>query len=162
MGRDDLAAAYSRNQGVQIGFLVGGIGAGVAGVVVLYSGAHGSAYDRTTGYAGLGVMAAGAVLFMIAWDYTVDPISEAEARELGDDYNRNVLRRAGVPIVDEDGDGDVDPAPTPVTRPAPPPPNKILGVRFPHPGRRRSGDRRHVLSRAAAPQGRGQVAAGGQ
>lgn len=130
MGRDDLASAYSRNQGVQIGFLVGGLGAGVAGLAVLYSAAQ--SHNHTTAYTGLGVMAGGAVLFMIAWNLTVDPISEAEARELADEYNRNVMRRAGVPIVD--GDGDVDPAPTPFTRPAPPPPRKSWAFAFPTQG----------------------------
>lgn len=143
MGRDDLASAYGRNQAVQIGFLVGGIGAGVAGLAILYSGAHGSTYDRTTGYTGLGVMAGGAVLFMIAWNYSVDPVSEAEARELADDYNRNVLRRAGVPIAGGDGDGEGNdddgdrgaaPAPVAVARPAPPPPHKSWAFAFPAQG----------------------------
>jgi hypothetical protein len=134
MGRDDLASAYSRNQGVQIGFLVGGLGAGVGGVAILYSAAQ--SHDHTTAYTGLGVMAAGAVLFMIAWNYTVDPISEAEARELADDYNRNVLRRAGVPIADDD-DSDAAPQPTPptpFTRPAPPAPRKSWAFAFPAQG----------------------------
>jgi len=130
MGRDDLAAAYGRNQGVQIGFLVGGVGAGVVGAFVLYSGASAQNPDHTTAYMGLGIMAAGAVSFMIAWNYTVDPISEAEARELADEYNRNVLRRAGVPIVERDEGA----TPIRVTRPAPPPPHKSWAFAFPTQG----------------------------
>lgn len=130
MGREDLAAAYKRNQGVQIGLLVGGLGLGITGVVVLYEG--GKSGDHTMAYAGLGIMVGGVVSFMIARYYDVDPISEAEARELADEYNRSVLRRAGVPIADADGDDQAaDRAASPAPRPAPPAPPKTWGFAFP-------------------------------
>ena len=78
MGREDLAAAYSRNQGVQIGLVIAGVGTGLAGAVVIYNA--GQSHNQGTAEIGLGVMAGGAVLFFIARGLTVDPISEAEAR----------------------------------------------------------------------------------
>ncbi len=96
MGREDLASAYKRNQGVQVGLLVGGLGLVIGGVVVMYNGAKTD--DRSLVYGGVGVAVGGLVAFTIARYYQVDPITEAEARELADEYNRSVLRRAGVPI----------------------------------------------------------------
>ena len=132
MGREDLAAAYSRNQGVQIGLLIGGLGLGAVGAVVIYNG--GQSHDQNTAYMGLGLMAAGAVSFFIARSYTVDPLSEAEARELADEYNRNVMRRAGVPISDGDEDETVTPTPAPVARPVPAAPGKTWAFGFPTQG----------------------------
>ena len=67
MGREDLAAAYSRNQGVQIGLVIAGVGTGLAGAVVLYNA--GQSHNQSTADIGLGVMAGGAVLFFIARGY---------------------------------------------------------------------------------------------
>ena len=92
---------------------------------------------------------------------TVDPISEADARELADEYNRNVLRRAGVPISDDEVDPTPTPEPVAPAKPAPPPPGKTWAFGFPTQGGARPRPRRHVLIGRPA-QGRGQVAAGGQ
>ena len=132
MGGEDLAAAYSRNQGVQIALLVAGLGVGVAGGVVIYNA--GQSHNQTNAYIGLGMMAGGAVSFFIARSYTIDPISEADARELADEYNRNVLRRAGVPIADDEVDPSPAAKPVAPAKPAPPPPGKTWAFGFPTQG----------------------------
>lgn len=106
LGRQDLAGEYNRRDRIGNGMVVWGTIVGTLGYPVLMRGngqriSSSDPKQRTVGYIGYGMMAAGLTMDVTGFFLKRDPISPGEAHRLTDDYNDALKKQLGIGLAPE-------------------------------------------------------------